>query len=1428
MTKIYLSSTYSDLIEYRDAVYKVLRGMGYDAVAMEDYRATDERPLNKCLADVAACDLYIGIFAWRYGYIPTEDNPNCKSVTELEYRKACETDKECLIFLLDKTSAWPPTLMDAVTGEGKHGENINALRQELQKSKLVSFFKTPQELASLASQAVANWQQGNGDTTHTHELDRIKYLEYISQHFSSVKLPLDPTGGLSLQAIFQPLTLHRDPLIAVDLEREKHRIRLGERHSGEGEQHDTQEQRSQEGPHQHVIIAEHGNDALDKSQHRRIVILGGPGTGKTTTLKHFINDRAEKAKADSKAELPIYLLLPDFASSHKTLQSYLIDLIEGTETNSSYAKVLWQEITEGHAFLCLDGLDEVEPKERTRMIEFINTYATRSGNTWIVGSRFAEYKGGQFNSSQFTEWELQPLSHDLRIQLAQRLLQELQHKDKTTVLAEQFVNLLEHHEQAAAWGENPLLFSLAAAVYLKTGSLPSSRARLYREIIEAVLETRQPDATWRSILLKLLSAFSLWQHQSGGLTFSPEALVTFLVDIQGKSLGAETAKLVQDILWSGITETVAHNTYGFRHLTFQEYLAATELAHNLISPDLDTQQQAWNLAWSKHTYSRWTEVLRLMVGILVQSPEKKSHQQAYRWLKQLIEQHTTPQGDPGELALALALTTLREFSETPVGKSPQFAALVEEVLSAWLRELLHSAHSQRYAKKERLIELAGEISHLHMQFTQGIMNQLISALTDSEAFVRQTAIEALGNQGERIPLELFFSALYDADWGVRYTAIELLKARVKSIALDPVLILLHDKNSNVRRAAIEILEGQGERVPQETLLAMLHDNDEDVRELAVDLLGQQEKAAKAMGKQGEGIPTEPLLAMLYDRNRGVRRAVIKAVGEQMSPEQLLVMLHDEDEDIKQSVIEVLGIPPLRVRMETLLTFLQDKNAGVRESAVKAVGKLGEYTSTEPLLAMLHDTSPSVRRAVIEAVGGQISPEQLLEMLHDKNEGVRELAMKALDKQGKRIPTEYLLTFLQDKSEDIRKMVVKALEVQEKPIQFLLLLENSKNGDENVRCASVQILRTQRRFAPLLHEILQDANPNVQKSVMEALVEQGEQVPLNVLLALMRHENRTVQEASIEVLKAQGERIPLDMLLDLLHDEDRDVQEAGIEVLKAQGERIPSDILLSLLHDEDWSVQEASIEVLKAQGERIPSDILLSLLHDEDWSIQEASIEVLKAQGERIPSDILLSLLHDEDWSVQEASIEVLKKHKEYISVESILDLLYNEDANIRELAISVLEVQEEFTPFIQLTIEAIGDEDEKVRRTAIDVLQKKAQEVLIPIVDEAVTVLQGGSPGNVLGILAHGYMAETVGNMGLSSPVFLEEITKLLDWHHWQVRIKAAQALGSMRRNIPDMTIKRLLELRLADPVKAVREAADDALAEILSLETGIEDDEML
>jgi hypothetical protein len=150
MTTIYLSSTYEDLKDYRSAVFEALR-KAYKVLAMEDYVATDRRPVEKCLADVAEADIYVGLFAFRYGYVPPAEhaNPDGLSITELELRYAERLAKPCLAFVLSEDAPWPPRFIDRL-----NGEHINRLREHLLTEKTASFFSSPHQLASLVQAAV--------------------------------------------------------------------------------------------------------------------------------------------------------------------------------------------------------------------------------------------------------------------------------------------------------------------------------------------------------------------------------------------------------------------------------------------------------------------------------------------------------------------------------------------------------------------------------------------------------------------------------------------------------------------------------------------------------------------------------------------------------------------------------------------------------------------------------------------------------------------------------------------------------------------------------------------------------------------------------------------------------------------------------------------------------------------------------------------------------------------------------------------------------------------------------------------------------------------------------------------------------------------------------------------------------------------------
>lgn len=150
--KIYLSSTFTDLESHRRCVYDTLRKARHDVVSMEDYGAGPRRPLAKCMQDVAEADVYVGLFAWRYGYVPKKNNDSAKSITELEFQHARRLGKPCLIFLLKEEVPWRPAYMDVVTGEGQGGQLIKKLRGWFAEEYMVGWFDTP---ASAATEVLA-------------------------------------------------------------------------------------------------------------------------------------------------------------------------------------------------------------------------------------------------------------------------------------------------------------------------------------------------------------------------------------------------------------------------------------------------------------------------------------------------------------------------------------------------------------------------------------------------------------------------------------------------------------------------------------------------------------------------------------------------------------------------------------------------------------------------------------------------------------------------------------------------------------------------------------------------------------------------------------------------------------------------------------------------------------------------------------------------------------------------------------------------------------------------------------------------------------------------------------------------------------------------------------------------------------------------
>jgi hypothetical protein len=223
MSRVYISSTYDDLKEFRTAVAEGLRQLGHVPVEMEDYVAEGSRPLAKCIKDVAESEVYVGIFAWRYGYVPDEPaNPKKLSITELELETAIrELGKErCLIFLLDPKTLWRLDLTDSNNHVNDDGKRIEGLRKRLETDFTRSLFESKQHLAQLVNTAISRLPPPPERHARQLEVDTvIAYAEPADQ--AAAQALAEGLAGVGLTPRLVPRALFATSALDLrDLERE--------------------------------------------------------------------------------------------------------------------------------------------------------------------------------------------------------------------------------------------------------------------------------------------------------------------------------------------------------------------------------------------------------------------------------------------------------------------------------------------------------------------------------------------------------------------------------------------------------------------------------------------------------------------------------------------------------------------------------------------------------------------------------------------------------------------------------------------------------------------------------------------------------------------------------------------------------------------------------------------------------------------------------------------------------------------------------------------------------------------------------------------------------------------------------------------------------------------------------------------------------
>jgi len=164
--KAIVSSTIRDLPEHRKQVMDACQRQTFFPLMMEHLPASDAEAISASLAMVDQADVYIGVFAYRYGYIPAGHSV---SVTEMEYNRAVERKIPRLIFIMGKNH--PVTIDDVEMGEA--AEKLKAFKERVGKENIANFFSSPEELRSLVINSISKLPREEGSEYRFHYVSDI-------------------------------------------------------------------------------------------------------------------------------------------------------------------------------------------------------------------------------------------------------------------------------------------------------------------------------------------------------------------------------------------------------------------------------------------------------------------------------------------------------------------------------------------------------------------------------------------------------------------------------------------------------------------------------------------------------------------------------------------------------------------------------------------------------------------------------------------------------------------------------------------------------------------------------------------------------------------------------------------------------------------------------------------------------------------------------------------------------------------------------------------------------------------------------------------------------------------------------------------------------------------------------------------------------
>ncbi|MFZ5905006.1 MAG: P-loop NTPase fold protein [Chloroflexota bacterium] len=385
------------------------------------------------------------------------------------------------------------------------------------------------------------------------------------------------------------------------------------------------------------------NDILVSST--RFVLLGSPGSGKTTILRYLANIFARVFSQNdsesitvqigiSERLLPIYIRLLDYGQyieSHKDTTPSPSGFLEFLDYYIANWRIDLQQgffnhyFDRGNCIILLDGFDEVgNISTRQFIARSIISLAKRYPTMrMIVTSRITGYQSLSLGED-FAVYEILPLMENEISEFIQKWMNAVYPSSQAQAAEEssELISAISLHLPLRMLASNPLLLTVIILSFFSGRKIPDNRLELYRNVTDVLLENwdlvkglevvgknKLEPVHKRRILEKL--AFEIHEAKPGGTvdkTFIESVLETEL-NLTNLSSVITVSELISDFTErSGVLVERSLGQYGFLHLTFEEYFAALELAH---------RNDCVQIVQSKYKNLRWQEVILLSVNYLV-------------------------------------------------------------------------------------------------------------------------------------------------------------------------------------------------------------------------------------------------------------------------------------------------------------------------------------------------------------------------------------------------------------------------------------------------------------------------------------------------------------------------------------------------------------------------------------------------------------------------------------------------------------------------------------------------------------------------------------------------------------------------------------------------------------------------------------------